>query len=218
MELNDRYNGDVNESLADVISNLVGVFITLIMLSFLFIGPMTQKWFDEDKPEDIKDVFYRSTKRQLFRPFDEIYIIAYDTIIKWDIESIISVFANNTNKSRIHIQENGRYTLYDNEFDRDIDLFTFEYKIDWSSFRKNNKQINNDTLDEMIGIIINESKSNKRSVTFIVFPSGMDVFSKIYNKIFRKKILFRWITQMENDPITIGRWPEQYNDETFLLN
>ena len=209
------YKDDGLDSFGDVISNLLGLLVVLVMVMFITVGIGADA--TEGRPsEDQLILPFKAPRRETFRPWDQAYVVAFDTIAPIEFESIVSALMESPLKRRHRLDS--AWAVYSKNLDsNDVDYYDFSYRIIWDEFRAKAIPMDEEDISKWVTTELGQANKSGNSCSFYVYPSGMRVFAMVHDGLRREKIRFRWFPEKAGKDISFSRGPETFQAIEFFL-
>jgi hypothetical protein len=209
MFINERIvatNADDSTGLfADIVSNLLGVLVVVLLLISLLSASSGYNWPESSK-ESLVSVPYKRTKTTPFPPWEDIFIVAENVMAQWRPQKVVDLFINTSFSGEIRLPE-GKVRLVDRPEPRDLDVFLMLFEIDWGKFHAAHHWLDYSPAVNFIKFGLPKAEASNRMLSFFVFPSGVDLFSRIYPDLLKHDIRFRVIRSYPDKPSDFCRWP-----------
>lgn len=208
--------------IADIISNLLGILIVVILLTALAAGSV-EKSADRKDKEQNNTFEFKTSRREWFPPWSEFFIVAFDRIVKWDMDRTIQWFSEAHHApgaaQPYKIQnEMGVFLLDDIHYQRDIDTYLMRFQIDWGWWKNSNEPMDEPRMTAFIEERRLRARKARVAPAFFVYPSGMKLFARLHGEMGEHRIPFRWDTVGPGKPIYLYRDRDQFNADDFYFN
>jgi hypothetical protein len=217
-----NYNIDTPEdshAFIDIISNTLGVLILLTLLSVILSGKISEIK-SKIQPSDHLTIDFNMPKRNLFLPNSSYYIAISDQIVHWQVDEIAYFLLKNPDKAVGKIPT-GEFVFLDmagyteeKTIPTDID----SYKLFFTPNRKtikNQSVMSKEDINALFASLKIDYIKNNIVPLFFVYPSGINIFAKLHDKIINSDIRMRWRPAAMGNDIAIYRSKEQFQDFYF---
>lgn len=199
-------NADPDTAFMDLASNLLAVVMIVTLFSLLSLQSASRE-FDDPRPQERDPtVDFRTPQRWLFPPLAAFYLVLEDQVRPWAADPIIAQLRDDPRRYNGRVP-GGRYNWQgDERGSRDVDVYRLSFWPDPQAMIPN--------LDDtaLLQQLTEEYQHRRRAPVFVVYPSGMDAFARLYPQLEASTLPFRWFTRPEGEPLTVGRTPNQFLD------
>jgi len=205
---------DDQHAFIDIISNTLGVLILITLLSIILSGELSETEV-ELKPADRLTIDIHPPRRDLFLSKSNYYIAINQHIVPWPVEAIGKMLLEQRDLSAGSI-DIGEFLFLDyTEYgDRpgylpaDADCYNLSLTPDPKAIVK----LPPPDIDTLAAKIGNDYREKHIIPLFFVYPSGMNIFSKIHRRLAEGNIRLRWVPTSEKKDVNIYRLRHQYSD------
>lgn len=218
----DRYDQSAFSSVADIISNLLGILTVVILIATLSIG-FLKEIAENSAPKESVFFEFKTKKREWFPYWSQFYIVVEDRMTKVDLKKLSGKITDDyrrvppnkvieiaTASERIHLTGLGTSS--------DIDVFILEYQINRDWLINTVSTMGVDDLDLFLKQKRNAFRKDRTVPAFFVYPSGMALFSKIHKRLVASGIPYKWTTVFPGKHPHIYRSKIQFDTEGFYFN
>lgn len=200
-------------SFGDIISNLLGLLVVLVMVLFLSVGMDGEKE-NGAPPAEVAPMEFRSARNKGFRPWDKVFVVAHDSIMPIDFDAIVTSLIPGRGR-RVAMDA---YTAFlSRSADQaDVDYFTLIITPDWDDYREKYPPVDDHGLDLWMEEVTGSALKEGVSCTFLVAANGMPFFSKIHSRLQAIPLKYRW-QPFAGDNIYFRRDRETFRSRDFFL-
>lgn len=210
MENNDHVT---DSAFLDIAANLLAIIMIVTVFSLAAVRHQT---YSSTHPaaQWRPTLRFVEPQRDLFPPFSTFFFVIADKVVRWDQHAVIEALHHNP-RAFSGMTAQGRYEwLPEPLITRDIDTFQIKFFVDYAAIQT---QTGEPTFDEtliptLIANLISEYRQSRTAPVFIVYPSGMETFVTLYTRLQDAGLRFRWFARNADEPLFLGRHPEQFTD------
>jgi len=205
---------DDQHAFVDVISNTLGVLILLTLLSILLHGQLSTI-SKHTMPSEHRTIEIKMPRRNLILPNSSYFIAISNRIIPLPLHEIARKLLQDREMIIGDLQI-GTFIFINLSVNHDTKFFPRDTNCYHLSFKPNLKSIENfyklSDTSTLFEEIKNSYIENNIVPLFFVYPSGMNIFSKLHRNLTKDKIRMRWVPASDNNDISLYKSIEQFQD------
>jgi len=209
--MTEDYNQGLN-SMADIISNLLGILTVVFLVTTLTIGLLEQTPNQVD-PEKQASIEFKTPKRAWFPAWEKYFLIVKGRIIYLDLNQASDIFMQEGSNAREIKTAIGTYTLFDNEYHSDVNVYSLKCEVNWDAAFKNNASADDKKCNAFLNAAEQRSRKMRGIAIFLVYPTGMKLFSKIHRELLKRRIRFKFYTILPSHPLIFTHNRDDFDTE-----
>jgi hypothetical protein len=203
-------------SFADIVANLLGVFILLAMLA-LVLKASHSELAAERAVQPARTVLFQVPPRQALRPFIDFYLVDRDGVVRFDLEPLSEVAADPKAAAAGSLEPTGLkyvlaarrdlvdYALPAAQLFRDMNEYNLLFDIDTAG-----RPVWTD-----VETLLSELGSQRRDrpahqPLFYVRASGFDIFVTLHHRLTEEGVRFRWVAFEDGQQLRLYRDPSMF--------
>lgn len=197
----------------DIATNTLAIVMIVMMFSLLTVRIHSHA---SDDPDAVIDppIEFRFLKTEIFKPFADYYFVFDERLVAWQQDLYVQTLAEAGPKQGTVALAQGRLRLQGSK-SRDADNFKITFLPDFDQLKESNPAWNSEATAAWIEDLIQRYENERIAPTFLVFASGMPLFSKLYPHLKESGLVFRWYPWQDKKPVRISRQVSDFTSFRF---
>ena len=190
-------------SFLDVATNVLAIIMIVTMFALLAVKTETAVPHDPRFREEPAYTL-RTQPPQVERPFLDYYFVLEGGIVRWGQERYVDRLVAEGLRDTIHLPQ-GSLRISPLMAPRDPDSFIASFAPDFSVLADLAKPLTQETVGTVVAGMLERWENDRLAPNFVVYPSGMDAFTKLYRDLREEPIWLRWFLWSKEKPVRIER-------------
>lgn len=190
----------------DLASNLLAVVMIVTLFSLLTVRDAARA-LDDPLPRPDPALPFATPERLLFPPFSAFYLVLEGEIRLWQEEAIIRGLLEDPGRYNSQVPGGRYHWLGDDRGAWDVDSYRLRF---WPATGEATGEAA--TPEDLLETLWQTYRETRSAPVFVVYPSGMDAFARLYPGLEERGPPFRWFTLETGEPLLVGRYPGQFLD------
>ena len=195
--------GAFDASFLDIATNTLAIVMIVTMFALMTVKPETSVLHDPRFVEQPR-LALRAQPTLPERPFLDYYFVFDGGIVRWEQERYVDELISNGLGEFVNLP-GGRLRVSAVMEPRDPDSYTATFLPDFSALSERAMPITPENVETIAESIVGRVNSVGRAPNFVVFPSGMDAFERLYRNLREEPIWLRWFLWSKDAPLKIER-------------
>ena len=205
MDLEDSGQG----AFLDIATNLLAIILIVTLFSLVSMRHATQT-AAHPAARPVSSPRFVEPRRELFPPFSRFFFVVSGRVVRWDQESVVAALIAAPD-ALFGTTAQGRFEwLPEPLVTRDIDTFQIRFFLDTPAILAQEPPWSEDATARLVSDLVAADTSSRIAPVFIVHPAGMETFVPLHERLQAAGLRFRWFAQKSDEPLRLGRHPEQF--------
>ncbi|MEZ5583645.1 MAG: hypothetical protein R3F37_13650 [Candidatus Competibacteraceae bacterium] len=209
--MNPTEAGQTDSAFLDIAANLLAIMLIVTLFSLITVRYGADR-SDNPLATINPNLPFVEPRRDLFPPFSRFFLVAAERVVEWDQAAVVTALqaepealSGNTRQGRYRLLPEA-LTVYD------IDTHTLQFHPDIAGLAESVAPFDETGEAALVERLTQDYAASRRLPVFIVYPSGMETFARLYPRLQDSGLRFRWFARAEGAPLDIGRHPAQFTD------